>query len=464
MKFAPLPIVALLAGCATLPQPPTTVAPQSARGDFVEARENAVALAPLPPNWWRLFADPVLDGHVERALAANADLRVALANLEISRAAVRQANAARLPRAGVESGAGLTKAVDQPSTTTVSTTDYDLGATIAYEIDLFGRLRSATAAARADADASAAALDAARVAVVADTVAAYVDLCGAVESGRIAREAVAAQQRSADLIGRQLRLGEVSPLELSQSRALLRRAEAAPPLFEADRRRALFRLATLQGKPPAEADTLPVGCTAPPKVAGEIPVGDGAALIARRPDIREAERKIAAATARIGIATADLYPRISIGGSAGLTGGGFDAFLTPLISWAFLDRNAARARIASTRGNEAAALASWDAVMLRALREVETALADYRAERSRRVSLASALGEADKALTRSKARFRLGADSYLLVLDAERSRNDTASQLAASDLRMAQIQVVLFRALGGGWEEPGGQDAPNAPR
>ena len=464
MKLTSVLIAALLTGCATLPTPPATVSPPSARVGFVEARSNGVSLALLPPSWWRLFADPVLDGHVERALAANADLRVALANLEVSRAATRQANAARLPRVGVESGSGLTKAVDQPSTTTVPTTDYDLGATVAYEIDLFGRLRSATIAARADTEASAAAVDTARVAVAADTVAAYVDLCGVLAAARVARDTVAAQQRSADLIARQLRLGEVSPLELAQATALLRRAEAAPPLSEADRRRALFRLATLQAKPPAEADALPVGCKAPPKLVGEIPVGDGAALIARRPDIREAERKIAAATARIGIATADLYPRILIGGSAGLTGGGFDAFLTPLISWAFLDRNAVRARIASARGTEVAALASWDSVMLRALREVESALAEYRAERSRRMSLIAALSETDKALKRAKVRFRLGADSYLLVLDAERTRNDSASQVAASDLRVAQIQVALFRALGGGWEQAPVQDALLAPR
>lgn len=452
MRFA-LVLTSLLSGCVSLPVTPPTIAPPSAQGTFVEAGGNAVSLAPVPPNWWRLFDDPVLDGHVERALLANADLRVALANLDVARAAGRQANAVRLPRVGVESGAGPINAVDQPSTTTVPTTDYDIGATVAYEIDLFGRLRSATSAARADADASAAALDAARVTVVAETVAAYVDLCGALSNALIARDAVSSQQRSSDLIAQQLRYGEVSPLELAQSQALLRRAEAVVPPFEGDRRRALFRLATLQGKPPAEADTLPVGCSAPPKIKFEIPVGDGAALIARRPDIREAERKLVAATARIGIATADLYPRISLGGSAGLKSGAFDAFLTPLISWAFLDRNAVRAKIAAARGSEAAALANWDGVMLRALREVETALADYRAESVRHASLAEALLENDKTVKRARARFRLGADSYLLVLDAERSRNDTASQQSSSNLRIAQIQVSLFRALGGGWEQ-----------
>ena len=442
----------LLATCATAPATPTTAPPSSVTGGFVEARGGPAA-APLPGNWWRLFSDPVLDEQVERALAANVDIRTALANLEVARAAVRQTRASQIVRGGVESGAGAINAVDQPSTTTVPTTDYDLGAGLAYEIDLFGRLRYATLAARADADASAAALDAARVMTVADTVLAYVDLCGATANERIAKEQVATQRHSAELIARQFKRGEVSPLEVSQARGLLHRVEALPSPFTADRRRALFRLAALQAKPPREADQLMIVCTAAPALATEFPVGDGAGLIARRPDIREAERKLVAATARIGVATADLYPRISLGGSMGLTGGGFDAFATPLISWAFVDRTSVRARIAAARGAEAAALVNWDAVMLRALREVESALADYSAERTRRTALRQALAEAETAMTRARARYRLGAESYLLVLDAERSHIEAAALLAGSDLRIAQLQVLLFRALGGGWQQ-----------
>lgn len=442
----------LLGGCVTTASTPQINVPPAASGGFVETRNNAVTPAPTQAIWWRLFDDPVLDRHVERALAANASVRVAVANLQTSRAAARQARAAFYPRAGAESGVGPIKAVDQPSTTMIPTTDYDIGGTVAYELDLFGRVQSASSATRADAQASAAALDAARVTVAADTVLAYVDLCGAIANERIAHETVQAQRRSVELVNKQLEEGDVSPLELAQARALLHRAEAALPPFSADRRRALFQLATLQGKAPAEADGLEVGCTTPPKLATEIPVGDGAALIARRPDIREAERHLAAATARIGVATADLYPRISLGGSAGLLSGGFDTFFTPLISWAFLDWSAVRGRIEAAKGTEAAALANWDAVMLRALREVESALADYRAESIRGRALAGALAESEKAAARARTRYRLGAESFLLVLDAERSRNDAASQMAASDIRKAQIQVTLFRALGGGWE------------
>lgn len=405
----------------------------------------------MPDDWWRLFDDAALDGHVQRALAANADLRVALANLEIARAAVRTAEAARLPNTVIESGAGPNDASKQPSTSSVPKSSYDLGATVAYEVDLFGRLRSASEAARADLEASEAGRDTVRVAVVADTVAAYVDACGAAGNAAVAAAQISVQQRGYDLVAHQLQQGEVSPYELAQARLLLDRARAALPGFEADRSRALFRLATLEGLPPTLAPTLAVDCRAVPVTLAALPVGDGGALLARRPDIREAERKLAAATARVGVATAELYPKVQLGGSAGLLSGNFDAFLTPLVSWAFPNQSAARARIAAAKGAQAAALASWDVVMLRALREVESALEDYQAERTRNAALRAALAEAEKVVARAGARQRLGADSFLLVVDAQRTRQDVALQIAASNLRIAQTQVALFRALGGGW-------------
>ena len=450
---ATLLILALTLGCSSVPQPASTHAPSGAAGAFVEMRDNAVTAASPPARWWQLFADPVLDAHIERALAANTDVRVAFANLEVARASAREARAARLPSFGAESGAGGIDAVDQPSTTMISTTDYQIGATVAYEVDLFGKWRQFAQAARADLAASTAALDVVRMAIAADTALAYVAYCGTTASAALARVQIATQQRSLDLVTRQLEEGEVSPLVLAQSRTSLRAAEANLPVHEAAQRRALFQLAVLQGRPPAAADALQVSCDAVPVMAAAIPVGDGAALLARRPDIREAEARLAAATARIGVATADLYPRIQLGASAGQIRGQFDAFLTPLISWTFLDRNGARARIAAARGKAAAALATWDGVMLRAMLEVESALATYRAERTQQVALTGAIEAAQEASRLAQMRFRLGAESYLVVLDALRTHNDLAMQTQASQLRVAQIQIALLRALGGSWSQ-----------
>ena len=455
LAWLALTSTALLTACATGPAALAPQVPASATGAFVGAADAAVLNAGPPPNWWRLFDDPVLDAHVARALAANTDLRVAIANLEASRAAARQADAVRLPATVIESGAGPNRADTQPSTSSVLKTSYELGATVAFEVDLFGRLRSAAQAAKADAAASLAARDAARVTVAADTVAAYLDLCGANANARLARTLADAQQRSYDLVAGQLRAGEVSPLELAQAGLLRDQAAATLPGFEADRRRALFRLATLEGMPPRDSATFGASCTSAPRIATPLPAGDGAALIGRRPDIREAEGKLAAATARIRVARADLYPRIQLAGSGGLIGGGSDAILTPLITWAFPNRSAIHARIAGARGGADAAMAAWDGVMLRALREVETALSDYRAENERRRALAAAMAESERVVRRAQSRHRLGADSYLVVIDAERSRNAAATQLLASDLGLAQTQVSLFRALGGGWEPAG---------
>lgn len=440
-----------VSGC-TVGHKPVPAGSVPAPHTFVEARAASTSRSPVPDEWWRLFGDPVLDAHVARALNTNTDLRIALANLEVSQASLQQTRAAQLPAIVIESGAGPERADRQPSTSSVPKSSYEVAATFAYEVDLFGRVRSAAAAAKADGEATVAARDAARVMVIADTVTAYIGLCGATAAVRIAREQVEAQARSVELVAKQLKEGEVSPLELSQAKAQLEGARSGAAPLEADRRRALFVLGTLQGVTPADADRMDVPCAQPPRVQGDLPAGDGAALLVRRPDIREAERKLAAATARIGVATADLYPKISLGGSAGRIGGGFDSILTPLITWSFPNQSVARAKIAAAKGAEAAALATWDAAILRSLREVETVLADYRAELERRAALEAALLESSNAAVRAQARYRLGADSYLLVLDAERSRNDAASQRVASDTRVALLQVALFRALGAGWQ------------
>lgn len=340
---------------------------------------------------------------------------------------------------------------NQPSAASVSASDWDIAATASWDIDLFGRLRSGALAARADAEAQQAALDGLRVAVVADTVQAYVDFCAATQAIGEARAVASAQERSLGLVREQLSAGEVSPLEVSQAAALAlsSRAEIAP--FEAERTNALYRISTLQGRPPAEAREYSLNCPAPPRLTSPAPVGDGTALLLRRPDIREAERKLAAATARIGVARADLYPRVNLGGALGLLSGGFDAVASPLVSWAFPNQAPARAKLAQARASERAALAAWDGAVLKALREVETALAAYDAEQRRNRDLAEAVIEAQAYARRASARVRLGDADALLKVDAERGLATARLTKVRSDLIVARAEVALFRALGGGW-------------
>lgn len=443
----------LTGGCIAASTPPAFVAPSTASAPFTS--RTTASIAPVPDNWWRLFNDTQLDGLVQASLAANADLRVAYANLDAARAAIRQADAARLPQPIIESSLGVDNPSGQPSAANVSASDYDAAATVSWDIDLFGRLQLGVLAARADADAQAAALDGVRVAVVADTVLAYIDLCGAARNGRIAREIVATQERNLKGVQEQYRAGELSPLEVSQAASLLASSRATLPSFTAARDSARYRLATLQGLPPTDPGIAAIDCAALPRLKMAAPIGDGAALLLRRPDIREAERKLASATAGIGVARAELYPKINLGGALGLLSGGFAATASPLVSWAFPNQAPARARIAQAQAKERGALASWDAAILRALREVETALATTQAEAQRNIALAKATDEAALYARRTASRARLGDVSPLLAIDAERTRATAALAGAQSDLLLAQSYVALFRALGGGW-----QDAP----
>ncbi|MDV5825532.1 MULTISPECIES: efflux transporter outer membrane subunit [Sphingomonadales] len=445
------PALALFASaCMSVPKPPATVAPASAAGAF--ASLPVASIAPVPDDWWRLYDDPALDELVRAALAANADLRVAYANLDGARAALRQAQAARLPQTTIESSLGVDNPAAQPSASgNVPTTDYDVAATASWDVDLFGRLRSAATAARADAEAQTAVLDGLRVAVVADTVLAYIDLCGSTRAIAVAREVATVQDRSVALVREQLRAGEVSPLEVSQVATIAASTRAAIAPFEAQRANALYRLATLQGRPPAEARSYAFACAAPPRLRAAAPVGDGTALLLRRPDVREAERRLAAAAARIGVARADLYPRVNLGGAIGLLSGGFKAVASPLVTWAFPNQAPARARLEQARATERAALAGWDVAVLRSLREVETALAAYDAETRRNRELGLASTEAQAYVRRAGARVRLGDAPGLLQLDAQRSLAAATLQKVQSDLLVSQSEVALFRALGGGW-------------
>jgi NodT family efflux transporter outer membrane factor (OMF) lipoprotein len=448
-RFAPFAGL-LASACMTAPARPPTIAPPSAAGPF--ATTSAASIAPVPDDWWRLYDDPELDRLVQSSLAANADLRVAYANLDGARAALRQAQAARLPQTTVESSLGIDDPAGQPSASSnVPATDYDIAATASWDADLFGRLRSAALAAQADAEVQAAALDGLRVAVVADTVLAYVELCGATQALTVAAEQVAVQERALAIVRDQLAAGEVSPLEVSQAANFVAATRATLAPFAATQANARYRLATLAGRPPSEARSAPVVCATPPKLRGPIPVDDGTALLLRRPNIREAERRLAAATARIGVARADLYPRVSLGGALGLLSGGLIATASPLVSWAFPNQAPARARIAQAQATERAALAGWDVAMLRALREVETALAAYDAEVRRNRALEDARAQGQLYARRAATRVRLGDAAPLLRLDADRTAAQASLAVAQSDLAVAQAEVALFRALGGGW-------------
>lgn len=467
-----LAAAALLGGCAVGPDYHRPAPPGGTVPKLSESAAAETAPTPLPPGWWRLFADPALDGLVERALARNTDLRVAAANLQRARAVLSEARAGKLPVSTLTAsyvrqrfGGQVFNAVS--GVPPVTTDFYSTGVDASYEVDLFGGVSRTIRAAIADSEAAQAQVDAARVAVVAETARTYSYACALGEQIDLLR-------RAADLSRQMLVLTETtSAAGLTDRRAIvaargaLAEAQAQLEPVDGEWRATLFALAFLLGDPPEAIDEAASRCRVVPRLASPLPVGDGAALLARRPDIRVAERQLARDTERIGIATAALYPTIRFGGTASLgapslgnlgNSGSFGFSAGPSISWTFPFTGAVRARIRAARADEQASLARFDAAVLRALQETEQAMARLRGAARAEEELQQASSAASEAADLVRHRFRAGAEDMQKLLDSERIATLAAKNQAVAEAERAAAQIQLFKALGGGWETAGSRE------
>ena len=476
-RLAVLNLVAAMAlsGCAVGPNYVAPKPPAPAVGGFVSATPDATSAAPLPDQWWRLYQDPVLDRLVQQALTENADLKVAAANLAYEQALVGEARAGLFPSTTLSggttygrssSGALVSELTGAPNPASAYSS---VGFTAAYEVDLFGRIRRTLEAAHASAQASQAAEDAVRVTVAAQTAGAYANVCTYGEAVNVARRNLAIVQHAYDLTATERNAGAASDLDLSRQAVLLDQAKASLPTVEGQRRAALFELAALIGKTPAEVPREAEACVMPPQVAQALPVGDGAALLRRRPDVREAERNLAASVARIGVSTADLYPTISLGGQvagAGVTPAqltsvnGLSFGVGPLVNWTFPNILVARAHVRESNAQASAALASFDSVVLQALKETEQALTTYGAELQHNAATRAARDDAARSYKLADTLFKSGATSFLDLLTAEQTEVAADQALATSDQQLAADQIAVFQALGGGWETAPAVSAP----
>ncbi|PAT49838.1 efflux transporter outer membrane subunit [Pseudomonas aeruginosa] len=463
-----LAIALALAGCASGPDYRAPAMPATAADAFVSQSPLVDGGSPLPADWWKLYEDAALDAIVHEALSANTDLRVALANLDRARAIYREARGGLLPSTNVSASASRGR--DQTSWSGAGEApvqwNYTGGLDVSYELDLFGRVRRDIEAARGDTDAVAAAYDAARVVVVAETTRAYVDACAYGESADVARASAELARQTLQVVTQQERAGSASRLDVERSGAALAQAEAAVPRLQAQQNAALFGLAALMGRTPSQVPASARACSRAPEVAGVIPVGDGTAMLRRRPDIRQAERQLAADTARIGVAVADLYPRVTLGASASYLRNDFlrddrtwSFGLGPLISWTFPNMTAARSRLAQAEAQGAASLARFDGVVLTALKESEQSLSTYEGAIQQRNALAQAQSHAESAFRLAEQRYRAGSISYLDVIVAQNSLISARSQVATADQLVGSARVDVFKALGGGWEARDGQSA-----
>jgi NodT family efflux transporter outer membrane factor (OMF) lipoprotein len=454
-----------LSACKVGPNYHAPVPAQGADAPLISATAANETNSEPPPTWWQLYNDPDLDDLLREALAANADLRAANANLAASQAVLEGARGAYYPQTTLGAGAlyGRDATTDEileiagapPQNIWI----FDAILEISYELDYLGRVRRSVEAARADAEAVQAARDTALITVAAETARAYAQVCALGESLEVARRSLDVVSREADITSQRHEAGANAEFDVVRAQGLVAQVRATIPPLEGQRRAALFQLAALLGRTPANAPSDVQKCVTPPRLGDLLPVGDGASLLKRRPDIRQADRRVAAATARIGVVTADLYPRISIRGLAGgvsseinevATNSGRTWGIGPSISWTFPNDIGPRARVRQARAGEAAALASFDSVVLQALRETEQALTAYGSELQRRASLLEAQERAQRAFDMAHEQFLAGSLSNLELLSTEQSLISAAAAVAASDGSVVQDQIAVFRALGAG--------------
>ncbi len=473
---------ALLAACANLipPAPPVPAeAPvnrPAAQAAFMDGHDANVAQEPVPNDWWRLYDSRTLDELVQQALAANTDLRVAAANLQKAQAALELAGAAQEPTTTISTNAGFARRSAQeelhPGKPLPSKWVYGAGFGVTYQLDLFGQIQRSVDAAQADVGSATGARDVVRVTVVAETTRAYVEMCSAGREILIAKSQVDLQAQSTQLTRRLASNGRAASVDVERSSAQEEQVRATIPSLVAQRRVAWVRLAALTGKAPQELPRQLEDCVQEPAPGKAIPVGDGASLLKRRPDIRRAEYELLSAGDRIGVAKADLYPKVALGASISSVGTVEHAFrddsfkfsLGPLITWEFPDRTRAHARIHAAEADREAALARFDGVVLTALKETESALEVYARDQERSEILESARTQARDAARNTQRLFEAGRIGYLPVLDALRTQTQVEQNLAAAQSRVAADQVNLFLALGGGWADANDVPTPSLPR
>jgi len=448
-----------LAACAVGPDYKT---PTTKRAHFdTEMQAKAYDRSRFESIWWKQFDDPVLNQLVQASLDGNRDLRVAFARLKSARAIREDASNDQLPvvtsRASSEIGKGQ---VPGQTEQRVNSERYDLGLDMAWELDLFGRIQRQIEASEAQEAAAAADLQQLQVSLIAELVDAYGQLRGAQLRENIALANLKTQQESRSITETLRDAGVGNELDVVRADARLAGVEATVPQLQAEQARARHRIATLLGQRP-DALSVDLSPKALPAIAKALPVGDPGELLRRRPDIRSAERQLAAATANVGVATADLFPRVSLSGFLGFTAArgsqiGSSAAnawgLGPSITWAAFDLGSVRARLRGAKADAEGALANYEQQVLLALEESANAFSDYDKTQQRLLSLMRQSDASRKAAELASIRYREGTVDYLVLLDAERERLSAEDAQAQGEVELYRGIVSIYKALGGGWQ------------
>ncbi|WP_019365600.1 efflux transporter outer membrane subunit [Pseudomonas luteola] len=458
--FVPSLLALALSACAV---GPTYQAPQTEPAHLQTAAGSQYDHSRFEAQWWQQFEDPTLNQLVARSISGNRELRVAYARLRSARALRDDTANDRFPVVTSRASSEIGKA-QQPGFTDKRTNNerYDLGLDMAWEIDLFGRIQHQLEASDAQADAAQAELNQLQVSLIAELVDAYGTLRGAQLREHIAQENLKNQRASRQLTQTLDEAGVGSQLDVLRADARLAATEATLPQLQAEAARAKNRIATLIGERP-DAMSIDLSPKPLPAIAKALPIGDPAELLRRRPDIQAAERQLAAATANVGVATADLFPRVSLSGFLGFTAGrgseiGSSAArawgLGPTLSWPAFDLGSVRARLRGAKADAEGALANYEQQVLLALEESANAFSDYGKRQERLVALIRQSEASRAAAEQAAIRYREGGSDFLVLLDAERERLAAEDAQAQAEVELYQGIVAIYKSLGGGWEIP----------
>jgi multidrug efflux system outer membrane protein len=458
--FSALTATALLAGCAVGPDyaRPSATLPD----DYGQAAPEARAAAPVNPEWWMLFGDPSLNALVAQALAANQDLQAAIARLEAADAVAREAGAAYYP--ALDLGASTSRSGTSGETFNgrrmggAIYNNHRAALSLSYEIDLWGRIRRQNEAAEAEALASRFARDSVRLTLIGQVANEYLALRSHDAEIAVSQETVASREQTLRIVRARLDAGSASALETAQAENSL--AAAQSQLSQLKRLRALSenQIGLLSGQPglriPANLTPLPL----PPAP----PAGLPSALLEARPDVRQAEERLIAANARIGVAKAAYFPAISLTGSYGSESMALaNLFTGPAGLWSaalgltmpIFDAGRTGARVDQASASQKEMLASYRKTMQTAFREVNDALVSLRELASEETANIAQLESARRSLKLSQARYEAGYVGFLEVLDAQRTTNLAELTYLNSRKNRLSAAVDLFKALGGGWRE-----------
>jgi multidrug efflux system outer membrane protein len=454
----------ILTACAVGPdyKAPATDAGQA----FANAANPEFSAHSVDVAWWKLFDAPLLTWLVDQTLLHNRDLQAAQANLREARALYLEAGQSLAPavtsHANYNEQKRSTGALNNRSFAPRELKLFNVGFDASWELDIFGRVRRNMEASRDEVDAQEAGFRDLGISLIAEVARNYFELRGLQNQLATAKKNADNQRQTLDITRVKLENGRGTELDTSRATAQLDSTLSSLPPLENAIQQAIHRLSVLTGQLPGTL-TGQLSKPAPlPKIPKTINIGQPAELLRRRPDIRMSERSLAAATARIGVATADLFPRVTFVGSisleastlSGMGAAGADTYsLGPRISWAALSLSRVYAHIKAVDAHAEASLAQYEQTVLSALEETENALVNYNREQNRRDLLASAAKASENAHKLAHLRYAEGMSDFLTVLDAELRLLQDQDRLAQSETRTATALVALYKALGGGWED-----------